>query len=152
VAIPAFENISTALQAQWADVGVDVSISPIVSQETQAEWRSGGYDLYMASASGYPDPAALIEDWVARTNMPFGTDEELLAMHDAAKVLPLGSEERDTAYSEVNSYLAENAVIFVVCTWPVQILSTDRVGGVEDVATTKLQTAWDTRNLYVVAE
>jgi hypothetical protein len=54
---------------------------------------------------------------------------------------------RHRSGGEINGYVAENPVIIIIATWPMQLLTTKCVVGVNDVSYTRLQIVWDTRPL-----
>ena len=143
-----YESIATALQAQWASTGVKVQITPVPNGQAPTEWPKGRYDLWMSTAQGEPDQALMMAyAFTGSGRMPFGTDPELVSMNNAASILPLGSPQRAMAYQKINGYVAENPVILIIATWPMQLLTTKCVVGVNNVSYTRLQTVWDTRPL-----
>jgi ABC-type transport system substrate-binding protein len=143
-----YESIATALQAQWAATGVKVQITPVHSALAAIEWPKGRYDLWMGTAQGEPDEALMMaQAFTGSGRMPFGTDPELASMNNAASILPLGSPQRAIAYRKINGYVAENPVIIIIATWPVQLLTTKCVVGVNNVSYTQMLTVWDTRSL-----
>jgi ABC-type transport system substrate-binding protein len=143
-----FESIATALQAQWASIGVKMQITPVPNALGATEWPKGRYDLWMGTAQGEPDEAFMMaQAFTGSGRMPFGTDPELVSMNNAASILPLGSPQRAMAYQKINGYVAENPVTLIIATWPMQLLTTKCVVGVNNVSYSKLQIVWDTRAL-----
>jgi ABC-type transport system substrate-binding protein len=148
VAAEPYESIATVLQAQWAAIGVKVQITPVHSALAAIEWPKGRYDLWMGTAQGEPDEALMMaQAFTGSGRMPFGTDPELASMDNAASILPLRSPQREKAYQKINGYVAENPVIIIIATWPMQLLTTKCVVGVNNVSFTQLLTVWDTRPL-----
>jgi ABC-type transport system substrate-binding protein len=148
VAAEPYESIATVLQAQWAAIGVKVQITPVHSALAATEWPKGRYDLWMGTAQGEPDEVLMMaQAFTGSGRMPFGTDPELVSMDNAASILPLGSPQRAMAYQKINGYVAENPVIIIIATWPMQLLTTKCVVGVNNVSYSRMLAIWDTRSL-----
>ena len=99
-------------------------------------------------SQGEPDEAFMMaQAFTGSGRMPFGTDPELVSMNNAASILPLGSPQRAMAYQKINGYVAENPVTLIIATWPMQLLTTKCVVGVNNVSYSQLLAIWDTRSL-----
>lgn len=144
-----FQNMATVVQAQLAEIGLTAELVGIPSAQTRPEWATGNYDMLVTTQSGAPDPALLLDDIFLGAQMPGGSDPELADLQDAARNLPLGSEERDAAFGEISTYLAENPVNVVICNVDTQVLGNQRVGGLDQLPLNIVSSGFTVRDLYV---
>jgi peptide/nickel transport system substrate-binding protein len=147
---PLTENLATAFQAEWKVLGINVSITPVPAAQALAAWRAGSYDLYLQFPPGNPNLGALINDNWATTNMPGGSDPQLIQMNNAAKNLAVGSPEEVSAYQALNKYVASNPVNLDVCNYPTQMLYKSYVSGVPNDILAHETSIWSVGGLAVL--
>lgn len=108
------EAMATVLQSQLADVGITLEVRSVTGPQASTEWATGNYDFALFGTIGAVDPAPVYDfQWLGSGN-PGPKSEELQAMHDRARNLELGSPERDGAYREISSFLADNPAPHIV--------------------------------------
>jgi len=153
--IPLFVNLATAIQAEWAQIGVKVTVVPVLSSTVGTEWRSGKYDGFLLATNANPDGSPIISTFFAPNTplsgafQPFGGDPQVTTLESKASLLPLGSKQRNAAYQEIAAYLGANPASTIIAIWPPQYLYKTSVTGVSNTSFSKLTTVWDVRPLSV---
>ena len=152
VQTPIFLQLATAVQAQFKEIGVDFTYDVTPSTQSQPTWRTGNYDMSIASSNASPDPNFVIGSYYVKNPVfqPFGEDATLTSMNAAAAVLPYGSKERDKAYQEISAYINKTPTLIQYCTWPPAAFYNAKVGGTTDSGWAQITSVWDSRSFYVI--
>lgn len=144
---------ATAYQAQLEQAGVNVEITSLSAPEALSAWLTGDYDLFSASSAGGADPGIQLGDWWAYgPNALGGAPKELTTLLDEARSLPLGSDERDQAFQEVNRYLVESPrnLVSIIC--GTAFGSAPNVVGMERQTMGQFGTVLDPRYIWIAAD
>jgi ABC-type transport system substrate-binding protein len=155
VNLPLFMNMCTAVQASWAQIGVKITVVPVISTLVTVEWRSGKYDAFMLSSQASADGSPIISTYFAPNTplsgafQPFGGDTAVTDLENKANVLPLGSKARNAAYQDIAAYLGKTPSQTIIAIWPPQYLYKSSVHGIENGSWSKLTSTWDERALWV---
>jgi peptide/nickel transport system substrate-binding protein len=146
------QNLATAMQAQWAQVGVKLQITSVPPDQGLARWASGSFDVFISVNSGAADPSGVVDLYYTTggTYTQGTVPQELTDMTSKARLLPLGSSERDKAYQAISTYMVEHPVSAVVCNYPTQFLHRTHVVGFDQYGYAKLQTSLDGTRLAVL--
>jgi peptide/nickel transport system substrate-binding protein len=146
------QNMSLAMQAQWAQAGVKLNITSVPPDQGLARWASGAFDIYISTNSGAADPSGVIDLYFTTggTYTQGTVPQELADMTSKARLLPLGSAERDKAYQAISTYMVEHPVAATVCNFPPQYLHRTYVVGFDQYGYLKLQTTLDGTQLAVL--
>ena len=127
-----FESIGTALQAQFAEVGVDLQIVSQTAPAIFTNWATGAYDSYIIVSA--TSPSALITmrlTYQVPSRFPGPRPAEFDAALDKANTPGLPEEEYVAALEEASSIAVEEAMNGFVCGRPTQVVATDDVLGAD---------------------
>lgn len=143
------QQVSTVLQAQLKQAGVNVTIETQPSGTAAVSWRAGGFDFFVTDASGAPDPSFVLDQNYVALNA-LSPPNAVKQLAEAARYTPLGSNERNQAYQKVSGYLVDNPTNLIICSRPPQYLSRSNVGGVEKEPLGPLSVIMDARNMGIL--
>ncbi|HEY8527654.1 MAG TPA: ABC transporter substrate-binding protein [Acidimicrobiales bacterium] len=130
---PPQDSLAQVVQQALEDIGFEVELTPLSSTEARPAWRRGGHHAMVTPVVGQADPSqTLAVTYLGGDNV--GTPpEELVAMADEARALPLGSAEREEAYQEISAWLAENPVHVPIAQFTTVIVSRPEVVGTDNI-------------------
>jgi len=147
-----YNSFATAMQGQWAKMGVTVDMT-VVSTNPLVPWLAGNYDVYFVASSAYPDMAQTMAETYTQNpvRLPFASDPTATQMIADIYAKPIGSKERVALMEKMSTYVAKNpGPSLVVCQWPVQYLYRSNIAGITDqMSYGKLVGVSDLRGLTV---
>lgn len=120
---PAAEQVVTALQTQWKNVGIDVEIETLDLGALINRFSSGRWNTMYQTIGAYdPDVGSGLGFRFGIDSIFSGTrDQELEALLSQA-IATTDSEKRDSIYRKVSVYLSEHALApFLVSSAPAQV-------------------------------
>jgi peptide/nickel transport system substrate-binding protein len=146
------QNLALAMQAQWAQAGVKLQITSVPPDQGLARWASGSFDIFISTNSGAADPSGVIDLYFTTggTYTQGTVPQGLSDLTSKARLLPLGSAEREKAYQAISMYFVEHPVAATVCNFPPQYLHKPYVVGFDQYGYIKLQTTLDGTQLAVL--
>ena len=128
-----YNSFATAMQGQWAKIGVTVDVT-VVPLNPFAQWQPGNYDAYFVASSAYPDMAQTMAETYTQNavRLPFSSDPTTSAMIADIYAKPIGSPARTALMEKFSTYVAKNpGTSLVVCQWPIQRLYRSNVLGID---------------------
>jgi peptide/nickel transport system substrate-binding protein len=117
------EQVITALQSQWREAGIEVSIETYELGQLIQEFQSGEWIAMLQTAGAYDPEAGVGVSFRFRSGRPFSGvhDAELDRMLSAAAGA-INPHERANLYSEAGKYISDNAYApFLFAFAPAQI-------------------------------
>jgi peptide/nickel transport system substrate-binding protein len=141
VELEPYNSISQIVADMLSDIGVTIEFTAVEPAAMRATWREGN-----AAAAGFaisvtsPDPSALFDAIMLSVDNPGGQmpDDTFAADAEVAKALPLGSDERDAAYQDLNRRATENPTHIRVCALPNIYLYRTGIVGADEFAYSNL--------------
>jgi peptide/nickel transport system substrate-binding protein len=131
-------------------IGVHLKLVPILSSNSAASWRGGGYEGYMLQSLNSGDPGATLNDNFVTLNMVGPPPAQLKSLVDKALGLALGSKERETALVAANEEIVKNPVHVIVCALPNVYATQSKLQGVDQMGWPKVSGASsDIRGLWI---
>jgi peptide/nickel transport system substrate-binding protein len=123
------DPIAQVLQQSLGDIGLELELTPIAPTQARLDWRKGSFHAFLASPTTGPDPSQTMEGAILALDNPAKPPAELVTMAAKAKVLPLGSKERERAYQGISRYLVENPVhVPILLSWYIFVARPNVVG------------------------
>lgn len=120
---PSAEQVVTALQTQWKNVGIDVSIETVdmgglISRFSTGQWNA----MYQTLGAYDPDVGSGLGFRFGRDSIFSGTRDPELEALMAQAISTTDHEQRDSHYRTIASYLHEHALApFLVASAPAQV-------------------------------
>jgi peptide/nickel transport system substrate-binding protein len=145
-----YKTTSQLVQSNWKDVGVNISVTVIPTQQTSAEWQAGKWPFYASSLTGNVEPMIYLSDNNFTRGSPGGAPPELTALAAKAEPLPLRSPERNKAFQDISRYLVDNPMHMILCIFPKVVVSQKNIAGIERDAMLSLTHPIDSRHLGVI--
>lgn len=142
------------LIAQLEEMGFKVELGePVDRSLSRTVWQEGKHALVVTSTpSTVPSSSIYVDSYALGPNQVGTPDPELQAMQDAAKVLPLASDERDAAYAEINQYLLDDPAYVPLCA-PINVhVGSSRVIGLDEIPNRRVSQAGDFSGLRIAKE
>jgi peptide/nickel transport system substrate-binding protein len=126
------EQAATALQAELADIGFDMQISPIPGGATQVEFQEGDRDSIIYTFETGPDPiSALATDITGGFNLANG-DPEIAAIVDEAGAEPDEDAQLELLHQAENM-IADQAWYIPICQSVTNLLYSSKVVGMDQM-------------------
>src|SRR5690606_17233132 len=105
---------------------------------------------FLVTATGALEPSSMFGTLYFGPNNPGGGVADEAATAAEAAALPLEGTEREQAYIDFSTHLAENPVALEICVRPITYIHYAWVGGLEDQTYARAQGLHDIRYLYVL--
>jgi peptide/nickel transport system substrate-binding protein len=107
---PLADQVNIALQTQWQEAGMDVSIESWELAALVEEFETGNWDAMLQTVGAWDPAAGVGVDFRFHSMAPFTGvwDEELDAMLDEAAAT-IDPDERDGLYFEAAQHISDNA-------------------------------------------
>lgn len=147
------ETLATALQAQLADIGVEVEIVKMDATQAPGQYATGAYDSYVHSIQGSPSPIQMLAAAYAPGrffigDLPADFIDPLTAAND-----PTVPDDESTASLETAASVAnEQAFDIIVCAYPTQVVINDKIIDVDQMYASNYQGYLDLREVSVASE
>jgi peptide/nickel transport system substrate-binding protein len=137
VNVPFYVAQLEAIQAQLADVGVDLTVTALEPTELLSRFVGGQADMYFSNWPGATDPAKTVATLLSAqgTLNPGGysnPDIDRLALQGLSAT---DRDERAPFYQELSKVMAEDATQIVVCNASNTFVYSDKVSGLESTLT-----------------
>jgi len=144
-------TIAQIVQQQLKDVGVEVDLVPVDSDNSRPTWRQGKADLWMHNISlPSPDAESLI-NLVYTGGENLGTiPPELAKAADEVRLSPVDSPEREAALSRLDQYVYDHPVHAPICALQGLVVARKGVQHVDDLNNMRSGTTPDIRHLIAV--
>jgi ABC-type transport system substrate-binding protein len=155
VGLPLYVRLATALQAEYEQIGVTVKLTTLPPAQAVIEWAKGNYDMFIYLQAGAPDPSTIISTYyaphtpLAGVVLTNGGDAHIASLEQAARKLPLGSQDRASAYQDVSAYIANTPPAILLCNWPPSYLYRANVAGMASTPYMAMNVVADPVSLYV---
>ncbi|SFT43720.1 peptide/nickel transport system substrate-binding protein [Geodermatophilus amargosae] len=135
--VPFYTAQLEAIQAQLAEVGVDLTVTSLEPTELLSRFVGGEADMYFSNWPGATDPAKTVATLLSAqgTLNPGGyTNPEIdrLALEGLSATT---QEDRAPAYQELSEVMVEDATQIVVCNATNTFVHTEQVSGLESTLT-----------------
>ncbi|HWL42040.1 MAG TPA: ABC transporter substrate-binding protein [Ilumatobacter sp.] len=115
-ATPGVQRPAEAVQQMWADIGVNVTITPIDGGTVRAEFRGGRGDAAAILVPvDPPDPGNIMNQFVGVDNPGGQVDPELATLVETVNGLSVTDPARVDALQAVSEYLRENPLHVTAC-------------------------------------
>jgi len=144
--LPQRRQAATAVQAQLKEIGIDAEIVTVSAAVVVTEWQTGNYQLGVFGSNGGIDPSAPLEQRFGNSALD-ALDPAIARMAAAARTLPVGSEDRDQAYQELNQYLIEKPFHIIICAENAYLVARPNVVNFDQQTSMRWQLTFDSRNL-----
>jgi len=148
--LPQRRLVATAVQGQLKEIGIDAEIVTVSAAVVVTEWQTGNYDLGVFGSNGGIDPSAPLEQRFGNSALD-ALDPAIARMAAAARTLPVGSEEREQAYQELNRYLIEKPFHVIICAENAYLVARPNVVNFDQQTSMRWQLTFDSRHLAVDA-
>ncbi|HEY8525290.1 MAG TPA: ABC transporter substrate-binding protein [Acidimicrobiales bacterium] len=130
---PPQDTLAEVVQQALGDIGIEVELEPLSSTEARPAWRAGGYHGMVAPIIGQAEPSQTLALSYLGGDNPAPPPEELVAMADEARRLPVDSDERRAAYQEIGAWLAENPVHVPIVQFSTVVVGRPNVVGIDNM-------------------
>lgn len=138
--------LAPVLQAQFGEIGVDVSIREGDLLDINTTWAQGELDSYMQTRLGAPDPGVVLRDnYLQPTRFPGTPSDELKQAINATLDPTLDDAERKRLLEKANTMVTEQALDVFICSTPTAVAYTDEVVGMEAMGQSDFQGVYDPR-------
>jgi peptide/nickel transport system substrate-binding protein len=144
-AIEPFQSILQVLQAQWGEIGVNLSIDARPPADVNAMFNSGQGDLAALTTSGGPSSGRALDDVVIKTIG--GVPSWITDAQAAAYKLPQDGAEAKKIYEDVTVRAEAEPVILPICRPNEIIVASDKMIGADALAWSKLSLIFDPTTL-----
>ncbi|WP_254704761.1 ABC transporter substrate-binding protein [Rhodococcus pyridinivorans] len=126
------QEMATAIQAQFAEVGVKVELVPLPTADAQTRMSEGGYAL-LNPRLAYPTPAQSLQtNYLTKLRFPTAPSQEFQDAVTKSFDPNIGDAERTELYSKASTIASEDAYDLFVCGVPTQVAYTDKVVGADE--------------------
>ncbi|MCD7766010.1 MAG: ABC transporter substrate-binding protein [Lachnospiraceae bacterium] len=132
----AYLQIATMLQAEWAEIGVTLSIQQIDTATARQNWKDGNYDVYISyMTSDMTDTSELAGLWCieeqAHCWRTYWNDEDQAAAEELCKLANSEMDEtlRMEYYCEMQEIVADAVPLIPLVYSPFTFVYSDRVSG-----------------------
>jgi len=143
-----FEPLATIIQAELAEVGINITWAAVPTGQWLAMWRQGDYDVTFFVPGPLPDEQLVLEQYYTGLNFVGTPPADLAALVADAAGRPLDSPERQAGFQEISKYIAANPTNIPICFSPPATLHSTRLGGFADMAYPQIQQTYDVSKLF----
>lgn len=144
------EDIASALQAQFADIGVELAITKGDTVTSSVQYAEGRYDAYLnARVPGLTPAQTLDRNYLSPRAFPGPISPELQSAVQAAYDPTLGDEGQLAALERGTSIVTDQAFDVFICSAPTQFAYSDAVLNIDSMGISHLQTIFDPRYLGI---
>ncbi len=128
------DEIASALQAQFADIGVTLDVKPMDLVEMTGQYAAGAEPAIVNVRGGYPSSAQFLANNYGNPRLFPGTLPADFAESLAPAFDPtLPDSERTAALERASTVVVEDAFDVLICAVPTQVAFSDKVIGASDM-------------------
>lgn len=128
------DEIASALQAQFAEVGVTLNVKPTDLVEMTGQFAAGAEPAIINVRAGYPSSAQfLMNNYMNPRTFPGTVPPEFVESLEPAFDPALSDSERTTALEDTTAVVVEDAFDVLLCAVPTQLAFSDKVIGASDM-------------------
>lgn len=151
VGISPQDAVATAVQAQLADVGINVEVTALEQAEGVTAWRGGEFDLYSQSRVGQPNGALFYrENFITNVFNLGELPPEFVDAVDQGLDPRVPADELTDLVQTATRSAVDNALEVAICERPVQLAYAKYVTGVDTMGMSDVNVLFDTRYLGVL--
>ncbi len=145
------QEMATAVQAQLAEVGVKVEITPLPNEEAQIRMSEGGFAL-LNPRLAYPTPAQSLQtNYLTKLRFPTAPSQEFQDAVTKSFDPNIGDAERTELYSKASTIASTDAYDLFICGIPTQVAYTDKVVGADEGGQADFVGIVDTRYMGITS-
>lgn len=144
------EAVGTAVQAQLAEIGVDLEIVKKDPTQAPALYATDGYETYVQTRLSAATPALTLAGNFSEPRFPGPVPEEFTDAIATANDPSLGEDEIQAALETASAVANEQAFDLFVCSYPTMFAHSDAVEGADEMGTGYSSTSLDLRAIRVV--
>lgn len=138
-------DMAAIIQAQLAEIGVDVNVEAREGQVALTDFTSGNADALMAQIEGRNDPNQIVELNVLDRFNPGGASQEIIDLATEANSSHLSQEERAPLYQELSKLVADEAYMVNIAQQVTGILAVPELTGLDRLPWANVGTRWELR-------
>lgn len=128
------DEIASAMQAQFAEVGVTLDVKPMDLVEMTGQFATGAEPAIINVRAGYPSSAQfLTNNYTNPRTFPGTLPPEFAESLEPAFDPTLPDSDRTAALEDTTAVVVENAFDVVLCAVPTQLAFSDKVIGASDM-------------------
>jgi ABC-type transport system substrate-binding protein len=146
-----YDTLNQIVQSQLQAIGLKVELVPTTPSLLRAAWRTGQYQALsnIALVPTIPDSSSVVANYALGVENPGTKDPALVELNNAAKVQPLGSKARDTAYRKITTYLNDNPIWAPLCSTYFLQVGTKEIQGIPDMPFRHQTNGPDLRSIWI---
>ncbi|MFI7166249.1 ABC transporter substrate-binding protein [Rhodococcus erythropolis] len=141
------QTLAPAIQAQFADAGIDLKLTSTTPAEVRPAFRAGGPDLMVHQINAEADPASTLANNFVGPDNPGGASQQIQDLADAAIQTPVDSSEREDALEAFTRAVVAEPIHVHICAIPNFYVGTSTVTGMDKMPWSSTTLTPDVRSL-----
>lgn len=146
------EALGTAIQAQLAEIGVDLEIVKKEPAQAPALYATEGFETYMQTRVAAATSTLNLASNYSAPRFPGPVPQAFTDALALANDPALGAEEVDAALQSASAIANEQAFDLFVCAYPTLVAHNDSVGGADKMGVAYYTGTLDVRALSVISK
>ncbi|WP_157951401.1 ABC transporter substrate-binding protein [Rhodococcus opacus] len=141
------QTLAPAIQAQFAEAGIDLQLTSQTPAEVRPAFRAGGPDLMIHQINAEADTSSALANNFVGPDNPGGASQQIKDLADAAIQTPVDSPEREQALEAFTRAAVAEPVHVHICSIPNFYVGASAVTGLDQMPWSSTTLTPDVRSL-----